>query len=83
MTLATTSSGDFAVPPSPTKDLVALVSLAIVRDTHPDWTTASVATRAGELSISPERISRLKAVLMTQIEELVVKASRRGPRPFR
>lgn len=83
MSSATTSSVDSAITPSLTKDLVALISLAIVRETHPDWTTESVATRAAALSVQPERVSRLKTAVMPRLEEWVEKATRRGPRPFR
>lgn len=83
MNLAITSSTDSTVRPSSTKKLLALVSLAIVREEHPEWVTASVAARARETSVSAEHISRLKAVLTPQFEELVDQASRRGRRPFR
>jgi len=81
-----TSSVDSAVEPSSTtttSDLVLLVSLAIVRETHPEWTTATVATCAGELSISAERISRIKTKVMPRLTELVAAASQPGRRPFR
>lgn len=63
--------------------LLALVSLAIIREVHPEWTTASVAARAHELSISPERISRVKSAVKSQFEELVAVVSRRGRRSLR
>lgn len=84
MLAATTSSVDPVAEPRPAiTNLLALISLAIVRQDHPEWTTASVATRADALSVSSERISRLKAVLIPRLEELVAQASQRGRHPFR
>jgi hypothetical protein len=77
------SSADSTVRRSSTKKLLALVSLAIVREDHPEWVTASVAARAREVSVSAEHISRLKAALTSQFEELIDRVSRRGRRPFR
>lgn len=84
MLAATTSSVVPVTEPRPAiTNLLALISLSIVREAHPEWVTESVATRADELSVSAERISRLKAVLMPRFEELVAQASRRGGHPFR
>lgn len=85
MSSATTSSADSVIEPRPTTvtPLLALVSLALIREVHPEWTTASVAARAQELSISAERISRVKSAVKSQFEELVAVVSRRGRRSLR
>jgi hypothetical protein len=83
MNSAEMSSADSAADPSLVMNLLVLVSLGIVRDEHPEWVTGSVATRANELSVSSERISRLKADLVPQLKVLVERACRRGRRPFR
>lgn len=85
MSSAKTSSVDPAIKLSPTTvtPMLALVSLSIVRERYPDWTTESVATRARELSISAERVSRVKAAVKARFEELVNVAGSPGRRTFR
>lgn len=82
MNRAEISSADSAADPS-LVNLLVLVSLSIVRDEHPEWVMGSVATRANELSVSAERVSRLKADLVPQLKVLVERSCRRGRRPFR
>ena len=84
MISALTSSVDPATElRPPVTNFLSLIALAILRESHPEWTTASVATRARELSIPPERVSRGKAALVPHFEELAAGFSRRGRRPFR
>lgn len=78
-----TPSADSAAASSLVTNLLVLVSLGIVREEHPEWVTGSVGTRADELSVSSERISRLKANLVPQFKALVERACRRGRPPFR
>ncbi len=74
MSLSTSSP---LLGPRPSR-MLALVAASLVASYDPHWLAGSVAERAREAGVRPDRVCRVKARVLATLEDLVARATRRG-----